>query len=87
MVCNGRIYNHVELARRLDPWTDHPPTILEIMLRAYLVWGEQCFRQFNGAFACAIWDRSAQTLLLVRDPCGIKQLFVSVTAEIGRAHV
>lgn len=81
VVCNGRIYNHRELAKDLGRGEDGGHSILEIMLLAYVTWGEACFRRFNGAFACAIWDREKQSLVLARDQCGIKQLFVSITSD------
>lgn len=81
LICNGRIFNHRELARELAPGSARPPSILEVMLQAFMAWGEQAFRRFNGAFACAIWDRQEHALVLARDHCGIKQLFVSITPE------
>ena len=81
LICNGRIFNHRELARELALGAASPPSILDVMLQAYLAWGEQAFRRFNGAFACAIWDSREQVLVLARDHCGIKQLFVSIAPE------
>ena len=81
IICNGRIFNHRELARELDFEARSAPSILEVMRHAYLAWGEQAFRRFNGAFACAIWDSQEQLLVLSRDHCGIKQLFVSITDD------
>ena len=82
LICNGRIFNHRELARELAPGSARPPSILEVMLQAFMAWGEQAFRRFNGAFACAIWDRQEHALVLARDQCGIKQLFVIAGAYI-----
>jgi len=78
MICSGRIYNQAVIEKLLPPWLERSPTMLEVMLQAYIAWGDDAFSRFNGAFACAIWDRTEQSLLLARDPCGIKQLYFSV---------
>ncbi len=81
IVCSGRIFNQTVIEKMLPSWLEHRPTMLEVMLQAYVSWGDDAFRRFNGAFACAIWDRTEQSLLLVRDPCGFKQLYFSVTSD------
>ena len=83
MVCNGRIFNAHEVAHDLPGAKQggEPSSILEVMLQAYLAWGIDAFKRFNGGYACAIWDQQKQTLLLARDPFGIKQLFFHLTPE------
>lgn len=46
----------------------------ELVLRAYLHWGEDCPRQLLGDFAFAIWDPRHARLFCARDPLGMKQL-------------
>ncbi|NCO87089.1 MAG: hypothetical protein GW886_10725 [Rhodobacterales bacterium] len=46
----------------------------EIVLRAYLRWGEGCLAHLLGDFAFAIWDRRRGCLFAARDPIGMKQL-------------
>ena len=37
--------------------------------------GRRAFRKLRGMFALAIWDDRKQTLVLARDPLGIKPLY------------
>jgi len=45
----------------------------ELILRAYLQWGEECPAKLLGDFAFAIWDPRAETLFCARDHMGMKQ--------------
>ncbi|MEO6435094.1 MAG: asparagine synthase (glutamine-hydrolyzing), partial [Tepidisphaeraceae bacterium] len=81
LVFNGEIYNFPELRAELTAidssyeWRTSGDT--EVLLRAYAVWGESCFRNLVGMFAVAIWDQSKQQLLLARDRMGQKPLYVA----------
>lgn len=46
----------------------------EIVLRAYLRWGEDCPARLLGDFAFAIWDPRERRLFCARDQMGMKQL-------------
>jgi asparagine synthase (glutamine-hydrolysing) len=72
---NGETYNFKDLRRELDdePWVSNTDT--EVVLRAYRKWGVGAFRKLRGMFAFAIWDQQKQTLVLARDPLGIKPLY------------
>ncbi|NYI75685.1 asparagine synthase (glutamine-hydrolyzing) [Nocardioides panzhihuensis] len=74
---NGEIYNHVELAAQLrsrghvfDTRSD-----TEVIVHAWEEWGPGCFERFNGQWALAIWDRRTGSLILSRDPFGVRPLF------------
>ena len=79
IVYNGEIFNHPELRRELEgnyPFrTDHSDT--ETILAAYLRWGDDAWERLEGMYALAIWDKLEKRLLVVRDPIGIKPLFVT----------
>ena len=47
----------------------------ELVLRAYLAWGEDCLVHLLGDFAFVIWDASRQHLFAARDHFGVKPLF------------
>src|SRR5215213_7514122 len=72
---NGETYNFKDLRHELDhePWSSNTDT--EVVLRAYRHWGVDAFCKLRGMFALAIWDDLRQTLLLARDPLGIKPLY------------
>lgn len=76
---NGELYNHVELRdelRRLGrPFRTHSDT--EVVLQAWIQWGPDCLRRFNGAFAFAVRDSAAGELFLARDRYGKRPLFYS----------
>jgi asparagine synthase (glutamine-hydrolysing) len=77
MVFNGEIYNFRELRAELEAAGNrfHSHSDTEVILTAYRMWGEDSFTRLRGMFAFALWDASRQSLLLVRDPMGIKPLY------------
>lgn len=52
----------------------------ELILRAYLKWGEGCVEHLIGDFAFAIWDSRSRKLFCARDHFGVKQFYY---AQIG----
>ena len=79
MVFNGEIYNYVELRTHLaakgQAFQSTGDT--EVMLRGVSLQGPQAIRQLRGMFAFALWDPTKRQLLLVRDPLGIKPLYLA----------
>ena len=74
---NGEIYNYQrlrhELARLGHGFRGHSDT--EVALCAYLQWGTDSFRRFEGMFGLALWDGRERRLHLVRDRFGVKPLY------------
>jgi asparagine synthase (glutamine-hydrolysing) len=54
---------------------------VELILRAYLTWGERCLERLLGDFAFVIWDASRQQLFAARDHFGVKPLFYAKTSN------
>jgi asparagine synthase (glutamine-hydrolysing) len=79
LVFNGTIYNYPELRAELIGLGHvfHSDGDTEVILRAYLQWGEHCVERLHGMFAFAIWNRD--TLFLARDRLGIKPLYYNET--------
>jgi asparagine synthase (glutamine-hydrolysing) len=77
IVFNGEIYNHRELRGELQA-CGHvfaTRTDTEVLLRAYLRWGEACLARLQGMFAFAIWDGERGRLFCARDRLGIKPFY------------
>lgn len=73
IVYNGEIYNHATLREVLRPHYDfHTRCDTEVVLAAYMVWGEACVERFNGMFSFLIWDQQNQQAFAARDPLGVK---------------
>ena len=77
IVFNGEIYNYVEVRQELIGLghTFKTQSDTEVILVAYLQWGEQCVSRLGGMFAFAIWDTRTRRLLLARDRVGKKPLY------------
>jgi asparagine synthase (glutamine-hydrolysing) len=77
---NGEIYNFRELRLELESAGHRFRTAgdTEVILRAYLEWGEQCIERLDGMFAVALWDAGRGRLLLARDRVGKKPLFYAI---------
>ena len=59
-------------------------TDVELILRAYLTWDEDCVKHLIGDFAFAIWDGGKQSLFCGRDHLGVKPLFY---AQLGQTLI
>ncbi len=83
IVYNGEIYNTDELAQplRAAGFSFETTSDTEVILYAYIHYGEDFVSRLNGIFAFAIWDEAKETLLLYRDRAGIKPHFYSVRED------
>ncbi len=77
IVYNGELYNTPELRQELSALGDTFETTsdTEVLLRAYLRWGDACPKKLNGIFAFTVYDPGRRRLFLARDPIGVKPLF------------
>ncbi|MGH7437793.1 MAG: asparagine synthase (glutamine-hydrolyzing), partial [Polyangiaceae bacterium] len=75
---NGEFYNHAGFRRDLESRGHRfvGTSDTETMLRLLASGGISELPRVAGIFAFAYWDRAARSLLLVRDPLGVKQLYV-----------
>lgn len=83
LIFNGEIYNYLELKRTLEERGRYFLTSsdTEVLLEAYLEYGEKCVEKFEGMWAFAIWDARRQVLFLSRDRFGEKPLFYARRPE------
>lgn len=77
IVYNGELYNTQELQQRLcalgHTFSTHSDT--EVVLTAYLEWGEACLNALNGIYAFSVWDIRKKSLFFARDRIGVKPFF------------
>ncbi len=80
IVYNGELYNTMEIRELLlklgHNFTGYSDT--EVVLHAYVQWGEGCLDRFNGIFAFGVWDHKRRKLFLARDRMGVKPLFYKI---------
>jgi asparagine synthase (glutamine-hydrolysing) len=78
VVADARVDARAELLAEMETHgvsVDPGATDVELILRAYQVWGEGCVEHLLGDFAFAVWDEARRALFLARDHLGVKPLF------------
>ena len=80
LVCNGEIYNYVELREGLQKrghmFRTHSD--VETIVHLYEDYGPACVEHLRGMFAFAIWDARQKRLMLARDRFGMKPMHYAV---------
>lgn len=79
LICNGEIYNYIELQHLLKKKghifaTD---TDCETILHLYEEYGEQCLHYLRGMYAFCLYDTVKKQLFVARDRVGEKTLYYS----------
>lgn len=80
LLCNGEIYNHVELRKELvqKGHQFYTKSDVEVLLHLYEERGPECVNQLNGQFAFVIYDTRNHSLFVARDHFGICPLYYAV---------
>ena len=88
LVFDGRLDNRKELVAELrcqGALRGHDATgessDAKLTLAAYEVWGDDCASRLVGDFAFGLWDGAGHRLLGVRDPLGVRPLYLLVRSD------
>jgi asparagine synthase (glutamine-hydrolysing) len=80
LVYNGEIYNYKALKSGLN-CNFKTTSDTEVIIKGYEEHGVNFFKNFRGIYAFCLFDSHEEKLLLVRDPAGIKPLYLSKDAN------
>ena len=77
IICNGEIYNYKELAKRWSIDLPEGSSDCQVLPHLFRKLGpsEAC-RALDGVFALVVVDFSNQTIVVARDPYGVRPLFM-----------
>ncbi|MBS2025976.1 MAG: asparagine synthase (glutamine-hydrolyzing), partial [Deltaproteobacteria bacterium] len=80
LIFNGQIYRHEALREELRQkgHTFRTRSDTEVVLRAFLEWGEDFASHLDGMFALALWEPWRERLVLARDRVGKKPLYYAL---------
>jgi asparagine synthase (glutamine-hydrolysing) len=83
IVFNGEIYNFLEIKKELVQLGHSfiSTSDTEVLLSAFIEWGDKCVLKFNGMWAFGIWDKEKKELFLSRDRFGQKPLFYAFVED------
>lgn len=82
VIYNGEIYGYEKLKAKLQKkYYFRTTSDTEIILYAYLEYGEMFIDKIDGIFAIAIYDERIQKLYLFRDRAGVKPLYYLCQGE------
>lgn len=85
IVADARIDDRSALRTKLQSLgqrIEEDVTDTELILRAYLAWGQALVDHLLGDFAFAVWDRPQNMLVCARDQLGVKPFFYAFTNEL-----
>ncbi len=76
IVYNGEIYSYKNLRRKLEQnYTFRTASDTEVVLAAYLQYGDKFIQYIDGIYAIAIYDERVKKVKLYRDRVGVKPLY------------
>ena len=80
IVYNGQIYNTKELKEILieNDFSFNSHSDTEVLLKAYIYYGNDVVNHLNGIFGFAIWNSRKKELFVARDHLGVKPLFYTI---------
>jgi asparagine synthase (glutamine-hydrolysing) len=76
---DGRLDNRSDLIRELKTGLTASAADVVIVSLAYEIYGTECFSKLIGDWALSIWHPSSRSLILARDPIGLRRLYYSMS--------
>jgi asparagine synthase (glutamine-hydrolysing) len=77
MLLNGEIYNYAEIKKELEllghAFLSHSDT--EVVLHAYIEWGQACLQKLIGMFAIVLYNQQTHEVFIARDRAGVKPFY------------
>lgn len=74
-ITNGEIYNHNELSQTFD-FDLHTQSDCEVINHLYKLTSYNCFSMLDGVFSTVIYDEYKKSIIIARDPYGVRPLFI-----------
>lgn len=82
LMFNGEIYGYEKVRGELKKkYVFHGNSDTEVILNAYLEWGNSFVERVDGMYAIAIYDRRSREIKLFRDRAGIKPFYYYMSEE------
>ena len=82
LILNGEIYNYKEIQKKINNYDFKTHSDTEVLLAAYIAWGEKCLQELNGMFSFSIYNKMDGSLFVARDRMGIKPLYYYKTEDM-----
>jgi asparagine synthase (glutamine-hydrolysing) len=81
ITADARLDNRAELIAALGTAVSKESTDSQLILAAYLQWGEACPERLLGDFVFAIWDNRRQSLFCARDHFGVRPFYYYLSPQ------
>ncbi len=77
ILLNGEVYNYAEIKKQLQELGHQfvSTSDTEVVLHAYIQWGENCLQYFVGMFAIVIYNANTHQIFCARDRAGVKPFY------------
>ncbi len=77
LIFKGKLFNTRQVKQALlqQKVVFDSDRVEEVVLQAYIQWGEACLERFNGTFCFAVWQHNTSSLFLATDRVGVKSLY------------
>jgi asparagine synthase (glutamine-hydrolysing) len=82
LAADARLDNRQELLAALDSDHHGSPEDADLILAAYLKWGEGCPERLLGDFAFVVWDPRSRRLFAARDQIGVRPLHYTLVGSL-----